>query len=81
MTGAGSLRSDLTLANPFFVGADIVGWDNNLDQSFGLLARISNPGFGTTRGYAFTYSTSGFISSDQAPWRVPTFMSNSCRVI
>jgi len=58
---AGSLRSDLNFGG-FNEVCDLVGWNNNLSQSIGLLGRVTSPGFGTTKGYAFTYSTSGSIS-------------------
>jgi len=59
---AGSLRSDLNIMGNFLAGADLVDWDNNLSQSFGVFGRITGPGFGTTRGYAFTYSTAGLLA-------------------
>ncbi len=58
---AGSLRLDQATDN-FGVTCDLVNWDNSLNQSIGLLGRVSAPGFGTTRGYAFTYSTAGSIT-------------------
>jgi hypothetical protein len=39
-----------------------VGWNDSLNQSIGLLGRVESPGFGTTKGYAFTYSTAGSIT-------------------
>lgn len=56
----GSLRSDLNFG-AFEEHVYIMAWNNNLNQSFGLLGRGSNPGFGTTGGYALTYSTAGSI--------------------
>jgi hypothetical protein len=53
---AGSLRTVETYSQ-FYVSVDIVNWDNNLDQIFGLLARAGTPGLGTTKGYGFTYAT------------------------
>ncbi len=58
---AGSLRTDLNFAG-FFAGFDLLAWNNSLSQSIGLLGRVTSPGFGTTKGYAFTYSTAGSIS-------------------
>jgi len=43
----------------FSASVDLVDWDNSLDQAFGLLARTSSIGLGTTNGYAFTYATDG----------------------
>lgn len=51
---AGSLRLQPAYTD-FYVGVDITGWDDSLDQAFGILARVTNPGLGTTDGYAFTY--------------------------
>lgn len=39
----------------FQVAADLVAWDNTLPQTFGLLARIRNLGFGQSCGYVFAY--------------------------
>ena len=41
----------------FYVSVDVVGWDTTIHQAFGLLARISTPGAGTTTGYMFSYDT------------------------
>jgi hypothetical protein len=43
----------------FTTSVDLVDWDNNLDQAFGILARTTTVGLGTTNGYAFTYATDG----------------------
>lgn len=40
----------------FFVAADIVAWDDSLGQGFGVGARISNLGLGSTDGYIFVYT-------------------------
>jgi hypothetical protein len=45
----------------FAVTVDVVNWDNALNQAFGVLARTSSLGLGTTNGYAFTYATNGSI--------------------
>lgn len=39
----------------FYISADIVNWDESLDQAIGLLARMTQLGLGTTDGYALTY--------------------------
>src|SRR5215204_470972 len=39
----------------FYIAADIVNWDESLDQAIGLLARMTELGLGTTDGYALTY--------------------------
>lgn len=51
---AGSLRLD-TNSGDFFTSVDIVAWDDNADQAFGLLSRIREVGLGTTDGYGFLY--------------------------
>jgi hypothetical protein len=57
---AGSMRTseDYSL---FYTAVDVVTWDNTLNEVFGLSARVreSNPGAGTTDGYAFVYYTRG----------------------
>jgi hypothetical protein len=42
----------------FYISADIVNWDDSMDQAIGLLARMTQLGFLTTDGYALTYQTS-----------------------
>lgn len=51
---AGSVRSDQAYFD-FYIAVDVVDWDDNLDQAFGILARLRQVGLGTTDGYAFTY--------------------------
>src|SRR5207249_7346395 len=58
---AGSLRFDSFLSAPA-VDMYVVGWDNRLDESFGILTKVTSLGRGTTDGYAFTYSTAGILS-------------------
>jgi len=50
---AGAYRTNVY--SDFYMVADIVNWDESLDQAIGFLARISNPGLGMTVGYALTY--------------------------
>jgi hypothetical protein len=52
---AGGFRES-DLYTDFFVSVDFVDWDPTLDQAFGILSRVSEPGAGTTNGYAFTYA-------------------------
>jgi hypothetical protein len=40
-----------------FETVDVVNFDSNLGQVFGLGARVNNVGLGTTSGYALVYST------------------------
>ncbi|MBI2947658.1 MAG: hypothetical protein HYY23_08420 [Verrucomicrobia bacterium] len=48
-----SVRSEAY--SDFYIEVDIVNWDNNLPQAFGILARVGTPGLGTTTGYAFSW--------------------------
>jgi len=52
----GSLRQDVVRTN-FYVAVDFTAWDNDLHQSFGILARVHDVGLGSTKGYALTYQT------------------------
>jgi hypothetical protein len=52
---AGSLRTDLTFSD-FVVSIDLPTWSVTHDQAIGLLGRVTNPGLGSTNGYALTYS-------------------------
>lgn len=60
---AGSFRQDLSYTN-FFARTDVVAWNNTINQGFGLGARISSPGLGSTNGYLLLYfpaaTTPGF---------------------
>lgn len=40
----------------FSLSVDLLAWDDKLDQAFGLLARVSNIGLGTTSGYFLHYN-------------------------
>lgn len=58
-TTVGPGRAGATRPNiytDFYISVDIVDWDDSLAQAFGILARLSHVGAGTTRGYAFTYA-------------------------
>ncbi len=52
-----SLRRDVVYTD-FYVRVDLVDWRDDLLQGFGLAARVSNPGLGSSSGYVFTYSRS-----------------------
>lgn len=57
---AGSLRAG-TVYTRARVEADIEGWNNEINQSLGVIARVGNLGLGTTTGYTYNYNTvSGF---------------------
>ena len=56
---AGSERPDADYTD-FVISVDLVDWDNGIsDNVMGILARVSNPGLGTTNGYSFTYTVAG----------------------
>lgn len=57
----GSMRPDFG-ARDTYAAFDLLDWNDSLDQSFGVLVRASNIGFGTTDAYALTYSTAGFLN-------------------
>jgi len=52
---AGSLLNNYT-QSVFRIAVDIVAWDDSLDQVFGLLARVTQPGLGSLNGYVLTYA-------------------------
>ncbi len=55
---AGSLRMDVNYTD-FYITVDIVNWDTNVNQAFGILARCSDIGLGATDGYAMTWDKGG----------------------
>ncbi|HTD85979.1 MAG TPA: hypothetical protein VK850_05335 [Candidatus Binatia bacterium] len=55
---AGSLREDVTYTD-FYITVDIPYSNTNLNQAFGILARVKEPGLGTTDGYAMTWNRGG----------------------
>src|SRR2546425_781580 len=55
---AGSFRMETNYTD-FYVTVDIVSWDTNVSQAFGILARVTNIGLGTSDGYAMTWNTGG----------------------
>jgi hypothetical protein len=57
---AGSVRQDANLAD-FSVAVDLLDWDTGLNQAFGILARVSTPGLGTTNGYALSINATGAL--------------------
>jgi hypothetical protein len=52
---AASYRSEVSYTNRFSMGIDLLGWNDTIDQDFGLFWYLTNPGIGSTDGYAFTY--------------------------
>jgi len=62
---AGSIRTDLIYSS-FAETVDVVAFNGNNTvepQSFGLAARFSQLGLGTTNGYLFLYDTDGGVAS------------------
>lgn len=59
-----SLRSGVTYTD-FYVAVDVVAFDQQLDQAFGIIARATNPGLGTTDGYVLNYNPRQSQSSGQ----------------
>ena len=55
---AGAVRDDVTYSD-FFVSVDVVNWNENVDQAFGILASVKEPGLGSTDGYVMTYDFGG----------------------
>jgi hypothetical protein len=52
---AGAVLTGVSLSN-FSVSVDVVSWDSTLPQSFGIVARVSEFGLGTSDGYFFNYA-------------------------
>ena len=87
---AGSIRNDAIYTTNFYVAVDVTNWNDSVNQSFGLLARITAPGAGTTMGYAFTYdrgttATSGDMDisgiSNEAPFAVSVTGSEAIHMV
>lgn len=51
---AGSFISNTDYGD-FYVSADLVDFDDTVRQAFGIAARITTPGLGTTGGYLFSW--------------------------
>lgn len=47
----------------FSVGVDLLAWDVNPDQAFGIITRVGNTGLGSTDGYVLNYNS--FLNSLQ----------------
>ena len=71
----GALHTDITYTD-FYISVDIVNWDTNLNQAFGILARCTDIGPGSTDGYALTWDRGGrdldiSIFTNEVPANVP----------
>ena len=54
-TRVGALAENATFTD-FRESVDIVGWNASLEQGFGLVARVSNIGLGTSNAYYLHYN-------------------------
>ena len=52
---AGSFLANSIYENEFYVSADVIDFDDTVRQAFGIAARVSTPGLGTTSGYLFSW--------------------------
>jgi len=68
---AGSLRLDQSYTD-FRATVDLATFDNSHDQAIGLFARATQPGLGTTNGYAFTYAVTGGVNLTRVTGEAPT---------
>jgi hypothetical protein len=55
--GRGGAFITTTSYTEFYVSVDVVSWDTNLHQLFGVCARVSDLGLLTTKGYLFNLDT------------------------
>lgn len=51
----GSTRSEVY--SDFYLEVDVLAWNDSVDQSFGLIARLTDGGLFTTKCYLMTYQT------------------------
>lgn len=65
----------------FYAAVDVVGWDDSIHQAFGIAARITTPGLGTSDGYLLTYDrgtspTDGNMDISRVDGEKPTTLSH-----
>ncbi len=67
----------------FYVSVDVAGWDPSIHQILGVLARVTNPGPGSTSGYLFSHdsgdptsATAGDMDIVRLDGEVPTVLQN-----
>lgn len=84
---AGSIRMDVTYTD-FYVAVDLVNWNDNTRQAFGVLGRIGTPALGQTTGYALTYErgsgvtpTSGELTLSRLTQESPTTLPSGASPI
>jgi hypothetical protein len=74
----GALREDVTYLDNFYVAVDLLNWTDTNQMVASVVARISNPGPGSTSGYLFGYTTpSAGASQGQLGIYVVTGENNS----
>lgn len=79
---AGSVRADQIYTRTR-AAVDITAWSTNMNQSVGLIARVTDLGLGSTKGYTFNYNSfSGYFqlnlvlneaaakAIDESPWKL-----------
>jgi hypothetical protein len=59
---AASFREDVVFTN-FYVAVDLTGWDDNLKQLLGIVARVSDVGLGKSDGYMLAYGNQNSIAN------------------
>jgi hypothetical protein len=60
---AGSFRpGNIQSGSSFDFSFDVLAWDPSVSQTFGGMVKVTSLGRGTTDGYAFGWSTAGFLS-------------------
>lgn len=71
--GPGRAGSVITGANytDFYVAVDVLAFDAETDQAFGILARVSNAGLGSLNCYAFTWETGNDLDISVVEGEVP----------
>jgi hypothetical protein len=76
---AAALRSSAAYTD-FYIEVDLVNWNNSIDQAAGILARVTTPALGTTKGYAFTIQVADTdISIARLDNEAPTDLSGSSK--
>jgi hypothetical protein len=69
---ASSYRTQVNYKGRFSVGVDLNGWNDIIDQDFGLFWYLTNPGLGSSDGYAFTYGPQDHLRISSVSTENPT---------
>lgn len=56
---AGTFLTNANYDDSFYVSVDVIDFDDTVRQAFGVVARVSTPGLGTTAGYLFSWEPGG----------------------